>query len=229
MWWQSLFKERQPSQCHGATDAVEDPGARDYLKIEESRAFKTYRARESAARRLGQRARAWNGALVAFSTSTAVASVGLLVDPNMYGSQGDTLMVCLSVLVLVVSLTTANIDYSGRSRNMFLNYRNIQRIAVEMEELGRQTSSPVTRDAVRELVDRYQAVLDETENHTPGDHLRNFSRTLPQSHPHYSSSEQLYRERRRRMLLDWSITVWPYVTLVVPVALLVPLVAGLWG
>jgi hypothetical protein len=205
----------------------DDPEARAQLKLEESRAYKTYRARESASHRLGQRARAWNWALVAFSTSTTIAAIGLLTEANMYGPHGDTLMVCLAILALVASLTTSNIDYSGRSRDMFVNYRKLQRIAVEMEELGRQNAVPVNHQSVKELSDRYQAILDETENHTPGDHLQHFSRTLPPDHPHHSTDDQLFKARRRALFKDRLITSLPYGTLVVPVALVVPLALSL--
>lgn len=205
----------------------DDPGAREQLRVEESRAYKTYRAREAAARRLGQRARAWNWALVAFSTATTVAAIGLLTDTDMYGPNGNTLLVCLAILALVASLTTANIDYSGRSRDMFINYRKLQRISVEMEEMRRQSGTHVTHQMVKELSERYQTILDETENHTPGDHLRHFSRTLPAEHPHYSTDDQLYRARRHSMSLDFFITSLPYGTLIVPAALVVPLAASL--
>lgn len=204
-----------------------DEQARAQLKREEQRAYKTYRARQSAANRLGKRARAWNWALVAFSTSTTIAAIGMLSDPNMYGPRGDTLMVCLAILVLVASLATANVDHSGRSRDMFINYRKLQRISVEMEELGTQQEVQVTQKQVKELSDRHQAILDETENHTTGDHLRHFSRTLPKDDLYYSTDKKLHRRRRRTVAADFLITSAPYLTLIVPVALVIPLVKSL--
>lgn len=208
---------------------VEDPAARAHLKRLEARAYKTYRARESARGRLARRARAWNWALVAFSTSTTIASIGMLTDDQMYGPNGDTLLVCLSILVLVTSLTTSNMDYSARGRDMFINYRKIQRISVEMEELNSQSVRPVTAVLVKELSDHYQTILDETENHTVSDHLRHFSRAVADSDPHYSRDNKLFRKRRRAMLADFAITSFPYLTLVVPVVLLLPLAASLSG
>lgn len=205
----------------------DDIGARRQLSTEESRAYKTYRARESASRRLGQRARAWNWALVAFSTSTTIAAIGLLTDRDMYGPHGDTLMVCLAVLALVASLTTSNMDYSGRSRDMFINYRKLQRIAVEMEELHSQNDHPVTYATVKDLSERYQTILDETENHTPGDHLRHFARDLPEDHPHYSQDKKLFKSRMRAMSADFIVTSLPYLTLAAPSALIVPLAKSL--
>ncbi|MCR6646645.1 MAG: SLATT domain-containing protein [Cellulomonas sp.] len=199
--------------------------AREQLALECKRAYKTYCARQSACNRLGKRARAWNWALVSLATSTAVASIGMLTDRTMYGENGDTLMVCLAVLALVASLATTNMDYSGRSRNMFLNYRKIQRISVEMERLLHQSRAPVTADAVANLSDEYQSLLDEAENHTTGDHLRHFSRTHVTTHPHYSVDPALYSKRRRSMAIDAAITLLPYATLAVPVVLIAPLVA----
>lgn len=207
--------------------SFDDEDARAQLKLEERRAYKTYRARQSAANRLGKRARAWNWALVAFSTSTAVAAIGMLSDPDMYGPRGDTLMVCLAILALVASLATANVDHSGRSRDMFINYRKLQRISVEMEELGSQREVQVTHERVKELSDRHQAILDETENHTTGDHLRHFSRTLPTDDIYYSADKKLHRRRRRAVSTDFLITSAPYLTLAVPLALVTPLAKSL--
>lgn len=205
-----------------------DEHVRAQLKLAEQRAYKTYRARQSAANRLGKRARAWNWALVAFSTATTVAAIGMLSDPDMYGQRGDTLLVCLAILALVASLATANVDHSGRSRDMFINYRKLQRISVEMEELGNQHEVPVTRSQVSALSDRHQAILDETENHTTGDHLRHFSRTLPKGDLYYSADRRLHRRRRRAVAADFIITSAPYLTLLVPVALIIPLAKSLW-
>jgi SMODS and SLOG-associating 2TM effector domain family 5 len=224
-WWKG---RTDPKSKRSSSDSErDDPKAREQLKTEERRAYKTYRARQSAANRLGRRARAWNWALIAFSTSTTIAAIGMLTDPDMYGANGDTLMVCLAILVLVASLTTSNMDYSGRSRDMFINYRKLQRISVEMEELRNQLQTPVTEEMVKELSRRHQAILDETENHTTGDHLRHFSRTLLPDDPHHSTDDNLYKMRRRAMLADFLITSTPYATLLVPVALVVPLMQSL--
>jgi len=118
-------------------------------------------------------------------------------------------------------------DYAGRSRDMFLNYRKIQRISVEMEELGRQIAVPVTAEAVKNLSVRYQAVLDETENHTPGDHLRHFSRSLSEGEPYFSKNPSLYRQRRRAVAANFFITAFPYLSLALPLALMLPLIGQL--
>lgn len=204
---------------------VDDNDARKLLKLWETRAYKTYRSRESACVRLGQRARAWNWALIALSTATTVAAIGMLSAPLMYGPNGSALLVCVSVLTLVVSLAATNMDYSGRSRDMFLNYRKLQRLAVEMEELGR--SKIVTRSAMELLADRYQAVLDESENHTSGDYFKNFSNKYEASHPLYLKEDGFSVRDRFQILRDLAITWFPYTTLLLPLFLLIPLVKSL--
>lgn len=226
-WWNAQRARAIGPKAQEMASSADDPAARLHLAALEARTYRTYRSRESACSRLGKRARAWNGALVALATSTTIASIGMLTDEEMYGTNGSALLVCLAVLALVASLTTTNLDYAGRSRDMFLNYRKIQRISVEMEELRRQSREPVTMQLVRRLSDRYQAVLDETENHTEGDHLRHFSRTLGSDHPYFSVDETVYRRRRRAIATDFAITSFPYATLALPVSLLVPLVRSL--
>lgn len=203
---------------------VDDEHARKQLETNEARAYTTYRAREAACVRLGRRARAWNWALVAFSTATTVAAIGMLTDPLMYGRNGSTLMVCVSVLTLVVSLATTNMDYSGRSRDMFLNYRKIQRLSVEMEEL--RSSKLVTFDLVRSLMDRYQAVLDESENHTSGDYYRSLSTKYATGHPLHRG-KWISVAHIPALLVDFVITSFPYLFLLLPLVLLIPLIKSL--
>lgn len=203
----------------------DDKSARDLLAIVEARAYTTYRARESASVRLGQRARAWNWALIALSTATTVAAVGMLTNAKMYGPNGSTLMVCVSVLTLVVSLATTNVDYSARSRDMFLNYRKIQRLSVEMEEL--KHAQFVNHAAVTALEKRYQAVLDESENHTSGDYYKNLSTSYPKDHPLYIEKKRCQVRRRLEILRDIIITAFPYATLLLPTVLVIPLIKSL--
>ncbi len=228
MWW---AKHRAVNQLPAVESllparsyAVDVSLARAQLKAVEERAYKTYRARQSASERLGSRARAWNWALVALSTSTTIAAIGMLTDSSMYGPNGSTLLVCVAILSLVFSLTTANRDYSGRSRNMFINYRKVQKLSVQMEELGKNQGAALTEQRVKELSDKYQAVLDETENHSPADHLRHFSRELPQGDVYYSDNDDLYRRRKTAMRQETLLTSMPYFTLLLPLALLVPLI-----
>ena len=120
-----------------ATPPAPNPSATGAFKTQletlERRSFKTYTARREASIRLGRRSRAWNASMVALATSTTVASIGMLSDEKMYGDSGPTLLVCVAVLALVASLVTSGLDYSGRSRNMFVNYRKIQRLSAKAE------------------------------------------------------------------------------------------------
>ncbi|WP_175404275.1 MULTISPECIES: SLATT domain-containing protein [Gordonia] len=204
---------------------IDDKVAREHLLSIERRAYKTYRARESASSRLGRRARAWNWAIVALSTATTVAAVGMLTDASMYGPNGPTLLVCVSVFALVVSLAATNMNHSGRSRDMFLNYRKIQRIAVEMEQMI--TEEVVTRSMVAAISDRYQEVLDESENHTSGDYWRHFSSKLAKDQAFYLGEDVSQYLRRREMLRDTTVTSLPYITLLLPAALFLPLLESL--
>jgi hypothetical protein len=185
---------------------------RDHLALLEARAYKSYMARMRASQRLASRGRAWNASLIALSTSTAIASIALLADDSMYGRGGPTLLVCVSVLTLVASLVTSGLDYSGRSRDMFLNYRRIQRLSAEAER-AKDVSELHTREYVEGLNNQYDALLDESENHTEADHLRATRKG--------KWAWALWRER--------ALSFGPYVSLALPVALLVPFVRWMLG
>ncbi|WP_161965476.1 SLATT domain-containing protein [Rhodococcus sp. P1Y] len=243
-------KSRRPQQ----RSADSDQNTRAQLKLLETRSYKTYLARQSACVRLGRRARGWNWALVAFSTATTIAAVGMLTEPLMYGPNGSTLLVCLSVVSLVISLAATNMDYSGRSRDMFLNYRKIQRISIEVEELANRKDTIITVAMSRDFSNRYQSVLDETENHTSGDYFRTIpqkpkpkkenktaklnqenvqcGKTLPArsstdadefSEKHANNHKIGTFVRLRSIWMDSAITAIPYLSLVVPVGLFIPL------
>lgn len=201
--------EAQTDPCDGPEG---DDGLLKQLNTLERRTYTTYNARLQASIRLARRSRAWNTSLVSLATSTTVASIGMLTDGQMYGSDGDTLLVCVAVLALVASLVTSGLDYSGRSRNMFVNYRKLQALSVKAE---RAVVSPSmhTQGVVDRLYDEYDALLDESENHTAGDHLR------AQSSSFWSWP----------ILRDWALTLLPYVTLLFPIGLLIPLVGTLSG
>lgn len=178
----------------------------------ERRSYETYRARLQASIRLEQRARAWNTSLVALAFSTTVASIGMLTSESMYGGSGDVLLVCLGVLALVVSLVTSGLNYSGRSRNMFVNYRKLQAISAQAERAGLNATLHHA-GFVERLHARYDAILDESENHSPADHLR----LHPGSH------------RKLAVLREDSLTIFPYLTLAIPAALLIPLLDEMIG
>lgn len=208
-------------------DTGQSHALRTQLTTLEQRSFKTYQARQSASARLGQRARAWNWALIAFSTTMTIASIGMLNDEQMYGNSGSTLLVCLSVLALVFSLATSSLDYSARSRDMFLNYRKVQRLSVEAERLSASEATP-SGEEVDGLYDRYNDLLDESENHTTGDYLRHYPVLSDESNPSSALDRQRKHQRTRALWRDGIITFFPYATIAVPVLIVIPLARAIF-
>lgn len=141
------------------------------IELLEGRSYSTYRARLEAAKRLTRRNHAWNALLVSFATSTTISSIALLVDGNVYGRYGDLLLVCLGVLSLVASMTVTSLNYSGRAKDMFANYRKLQRLSVHLERIRLSGTAP-NAATVTELSDSYQELLDGSENHTSADFRR---------------------------------------------------------
>jgi hypothetical protein len=185
----------------------EQPQAAALLTLLEKRSYKTYCCRLRASRRLASRQRAWNASLIGASTATTIASVALLTDDSIYGSAGPTLLVCVSVLTLVASLVGSSLDYSGRARDMFTNYRRIQRLSAEVERvLG--SPAPVAAQTVELLNEKYDSLLDESENHTEADYYHAFP------------------DEVKRSAAVWGedlLSLAPYISLLAPLGLLVPL------
>lgn len=180
----------------------------ELFSILERRSFKSYKSRLCASRRLAARNRAWNASLIASSTAATIASVALLSESTIYGRSGPTLLVCVSILTLVASLVASGLDYSGRSRDMFLNYRRLQRLSAEVERYV-QAPNLQTHAILETLHARYDALLDESENHTEADYFRAFP------------------DESRRTGSFWRETLlsaMPYVTLLAPIGLLIPFV-----
>lgn len=181
---------------HSSLGAVKDAAA----KLE-SRAYDTYKSRLFAAARLSWWNKFTNNLLVAFSTSTAIASVGMLVDQNMYGAGGDALMVALAILALVASLVVASSNYGTRAKAMESSYKAIQKLSIEAENIGIGISP--NEHSLAEIVRlqrEYGYFIESSENHTGGDYKR------------MKSGKQ------------WS-AMWAYALFAVPVGLLVPFVA----
>jgi len=191
-------------------DEVTDQTPIVMLQTLEKRSFKTYEARLRAASRLAARNRAWNAFLIATSSATVIASVALLVEPDIYGIGGPVLLVGVSILTVVASLVTASLDYSGRARNMFINYRKVQRLSGKAER-ARQDPRRCNQETVNRLSKEYDNLLDESENHTEGDHAK---------------AQSLWRSRSR--LKEWLLTVTPLGSFLLPVLLIVPLLSWIW-
>jgi hypothetical protein len=196
-----------PPSGIGGPNQPPNTNATALLELLERRSFATYQARLRASKRLMTRNNAWNASLIAASTATTIASVALLANNDIYGTNGETLFVCLAVLSLTASLVTSGLNYSGRSRDMFSNYRRIQRLSAEAER-AKQTPSMQTFAVVEELNAKYDELLDGSENHTEADF---FHANRTGRKPSSVWSERL-------------LSFFPYVSLIIPVLLLPPLI-----
>jgi hypothetical protein len=179
----------------------------DALKRLEKRAFTTYKARIRAHERLTRRNNAWNASLVSLSTSTTIASVGLLVDKNMYGQRGGAVMLVVAILSLVASLVVSSVNYGSRARSMEASYKKIQQISLMAEDLG-NSPDPVSYSRYLELHREYQVALESSENHTSADF--------------YRWEAKSYRAAVRYLWRDTLFGLAPYVSLLIPIALLIP-------
>ncbi|WP_404380899.1 SLATT domain-containing protein [Knoellia locipacati] len=185
----------------------------------ESRSYLTYKARLEACKRLEARARALNGLVVALSLSGLIAAGGMLRDRNLYGANGDVLWLFISILTFAGSLTSSSIGYGARSRNMFQNYRKLQRLSVQAETAKRDEDQ-CTREVFEKLNSEHDDLLDESENHTTVDFMR-AQRSLKPPPP----------ERRRdtaRVLASGALSAAPWIAVAVPILLVIPAFLAYW-
>lgn len=180
----------------------------------EKRAFKTYKARLMAANRLRSRRVAWDTFLIATSTSTTVASIGLLSDPAVLGVRGDVIIAMLAVLSLVVSLVVASVDYAGRCRQMDSNYRSIQRISLEAEAMANGSRSA---RGIHRLQGEYDHIVDASENHSSADYYRAVA----------AEGGAISPGAVRAIRLDRAVTSLPYLSLILPVVISVSIATWL--
>jgi len=129
----------------------------------------------------------------------------------MYGTQGDTLLAGLAVLSLVASLVVANMNYGARSRSMEANYKRIQQISAELENLTIDRDQ-LTRDQLTRLQREYSIAVDTSENHSSGDH----GRASKQSDP------ARWHELRWQIRRDMTVTLLPYLSVIVPILIIIP-------
>ena len=186
---------------------VAEPPISDHIENLEQRAFKTYRARVEAHKRIARLNLSWNTALVSLATSTTVAAVGQLVIPTMYGAGGNALMVVLAILSLVVSLVVSSMNYGARARSMEASYKRIQQISFLAERLEVVTPPDQLARRFDELQREYEIAIESSENHTTADH------------------HKACEERSRETLKHAALYLLPYLTLIVPILLLVPFVS----
>ncbi|MCE0536076.1 SLATT domain-containing protein [Kineosporia rhizophila] len=178
------------------------------MKLLEKRSFKTYQARLRASERLAARSGAWNASMIALSTSTALASIGILFKRDMYGHQGDALLAIISILTLVASLVVSNMNYGGRAESMRASYKRIQQISLQAESFFADKADSDAR-RYRELCHAYEVALENSENHTTADFKR---------------SENC---RWWKVLPDTACSSFPWITLIIPVLLMWPIAAWL--
>lgn len=176
----------------------------------EDRAYATYKARLQAQKRLRKRGMAWNALLIASATSTTIASVSLLSSPSVYGARGPTLVAVLAILSLVASLVVTNMEYAGRGQAMGGNYRRIQQIAFAAEALRTQ-SNP--RADLEQIQREYEIALESSENHSDAD----YERTRGPDGARY------------RLWRDNLVSFAPYLSLAVPIAVVIPPIVWFLG
>ncbi|WP_435588218.1 SLATT domain-containing protein [Micromonospora aurantiaca (nom. illeg.)] len=192
-----------------------------FLMLErlERRSYKTYLCRLNAARRLSHANIAWNLALVAFSTSTTIASVGILTKRDMYGLGGDALMVALSILSLVASLVVSGAGYGTRARAMEENYKRIQQISIAAENLKEHTG-PDRQTRCNNLQSEYEVAVAWSENHTDRDFHK--MQTAISGHPQGWFNK--WRSLTKSAAYSAAASL-PYASLAVPALIVTPFVA----
>lgn len=134
-----------------------------------NRSFRTYKIRLKSYQRITHRANAWDGALVASSTSSLVVSTTLLAFPEHATAPVNTLVTIVSLLTLIVSLVVTGVGYRQRANDMFVNYRAIQRFSAVLE--AREKTDPeLSPDEILRWAEQYQTILDFTENQADEDY-----------------------------------------------------------
>lgn len=190
----------------------------DWFQTLEDRSYTTYKARLAAAARLRHLDTAWNLALIALSTATVIAAVGIMVSPALYGAEGELLLAVISIATLVTSLIVAGARFGARSRDMTVSYRRLQRFSVDIERLRLTNAGPLSQERLNELSDRYQDLLDAAENHSDADYgavaARRREATFGiEGAPSNSRSSRWYFARSATLAV-------PYLTLSVPILLI---------
>ncbi|MWJ14248.1 hypothetical protein DOT98_15685 [Clavibacter michiganensis subsp. michiganensis] len=129
----------------------------------------------------------------------------------------------LAILSLVTSLVVTSVNYKARSRDMFLNYRKVQRLSVEAEAL--KAEDPVTHSkALARLSSQYQDLLDESENHTTRDHIRALRDIEAKDSAPKSSTGRRLIGIADNLSAQAFITFLPFLALGIPILVLLPIV-----
>ncbi len=205
----------------------------DALAILERRLQRTYKARVETARRYQARGNYWNVALVLASLTTAAVSVVSITAPDVYGPRGATLMVVLGIVTLVVSVLVTSAQFQVQAEKFFHAYRSLQKLWVSADMESRKLTHPSDRNAAAARIDLdYQAVLDDTNNHSPADFYTAFPGVIATSTAGKSadpSDAVSRREFYRRKIIVWGSNLFTYLPVIMAVGLLLLLVpAVLW-
>ena len=185
----------------------------------EKRSYNTYKARLEACKRLETRARALNGLVVALSLSIVIAAGGMLRDRDLYGPNGDALWLFISILTFAGSLASSSIGYAARSRNMFQNYRKLQRLSVQVET-AQGDAHQWSRECFESLSAEYDDLLDESENHTTADFLR--------ARQQFDPGRAATLHEKIRIVASIVLSNAPWLALVIPVLLVIPAFVAFW-
>ncbi|WP_182045218.1 SLATT domain-containing protein [Curtobacterium sp. ME26] len=138
---------------------------RDTLADLERRSYRSYRARIESERRLRRVGLFWSAAQTALAVGLIAVSVLYLAYPERQSTLMLVYLISLSVLALAVSVTVGALDYTGRAREMFRNYRAIQALSVRVES-ARKSQLFITKRFVHRMHSEYDLLLDNSENHT---------------------------------------------------------------
>lgn len=197
--------------CFDRKRLVVEPPILEQIKKLEVRAYSTFLARVRAHKRLVRLNSAWNTSLITLATSTTIASVGQLVDSKMYGNGGNALMVVLAVLSLVVSLVVSSVNYGARARSMEASYKRIQQISLMAERLPAIVDTGQLLQRYVELQKEYEVAIEYSENHMTTDHDGTTGVPL--------------KSKFKQLVLD----ILPYLTLLIPVLLVIPFLGWFFG
>jgi hypothetical protein len=211
----------------------------DSLRQLANRVERTYWARREMARRLQNRGMYWNVALVSLALSASLAGVAQLREPNLYGANGDVAMLILGIFSLVASLMVATSSYAERARLAFENYRTLQRLSTELEAAVSvtQLSARASRRLYEKFDQRYQDILDTSNNHEPADFIKviELRWALPatecskRNRPNNVDYLKLWQicTRRIQQLATLTMTMLPIALIAVAIGLILPTIVWL--
>ncbi|WP_145536556.1 SLATT domain-containing protein [Yersinia alsatica] len=127
----------------------------EYISLRDKIWF-TYKARMYAHKRLNFYDVHTQFILIWYSLTLVIISVISLRIDKLYGSNTDIIITCLSIVVLVLTLTVTARDFRGRAISMRENYLGLQRLYNEINTNGK---------TVPQIADEYHNYLYKGENH----------------------------------------------------------------